>query len=957
MNAKVITRKKLIEVALPLEAINIASAKEKSIRQGNPSTMHLWWARRPLAAARAVIFSQLVDDPSAVPEEFPTKEDQHIERERLFRIIEKLVLWDNTANKVVIKESQEEIWRSWQRACADNKDHPKAKELFNPEKLPAFHDPFAGGGALPLEAQRLGLESYASDLNPVAVLINKAMIEIPPKFAGQPPVNPEARRKKMDLAGSWRGANGLAEDVRYYGQWVRDEAEKRIGHLYPKVEITTEMVRERPDLQPLQGKKLTVIAWIWARTIKSPNPAFTGVEVPLATTFMLSSKSGNESYIKPVIDGKEYRFVVKTGKPESLEAVKNGTKLGRGANFRCLMSGVPISGDYIKAEGKAGRMSARLMAIIAEGNRGSVYISPTTEMENIVHQANPLWKPEQELVGKSADQVPLYGMKQYWQLFTPRQLVSLTTISDLILDARDKLRQDALASGMPDEETRLDDGGTGAASYADAVAVYLGLGIGRSANYWSSLTPWGGGFIVQTFGRQAIAMVWDYAEANPFSNSTGNWTNALLWIQKVITNSLPASITGTASLKEAQNQTTSLNKFISTDPPYYDNICYADLSDFFYVWLRHSMKTIYPSLFATMVVPKTDELIASTYRHGSKKEAEKFFLEGMKQAMQRLAEQAHPSIPITIYYAFKQAESVGDSGVASTGWETFLEAIIKARLCIYGTWPIRTERDQGLKTGANVLASSIIIVCRRHIADAPTITRRDFLAVLKIELPIALVNLQRSNIAPVDLAQAIIGPGMAIYTRYSKIIDTEGNELNVRGALALINQTLDEVLAEQEGDFDADTRWALVWFEQYGFNEAEYGVAETLSKSKNTSVTGMENAGIVESGHGIVRLFKPSELPDDWDPTTDKRLTVWEIVHHLIRALDTGEGAAAELLVKLGTKAEPARELAYRLFTICERKKRATDAIAYNSLVQSWPGVSLLAADRVKFQPRQPGLL
>ncbi len=376
------TRKKLIEVALPLEKINIASAREKSIRHGHPSTLHLWWARRPLAAARAVIFAQMVDDPSSWPELFPTEAAQEVERQRLFRLIEQLVLWENTTNEDLLQQARDEIWKSWRRTCADNKDHPRAAELFDPDKLPAFHDPFAGGGALPLEAQRLGLESYASDLNPVAVLINKAMIEIPPKFAGMPPVNPDSRKGRMALDQQWRGAQGLAEDVRYYGKWMRDEAEKRIGHLYPKIEVTAEMVRERPDLKPYLGRKLTVIAWLWARTVKSPNPAFAPVDVPLASTFMLSTKAGKEAYVEPVIEGESYRFTVKVGKSKDSEAAKNGTKpLTRGANFRCLMSKTPITGDYIKAEGEAGRMGARLMAIVAEGERGRVYLAPTLDHE------------------------------------------------------------------------------------------------------------------------------------------------------------------------------------------------------------------------------------------------------------------------------------------------------------------------------------------------------------------------------------------------------------------------------------------------------------------------------------------------------------------------------------------------------------------------------------------------
>ncbi|MEW6186951.1 MAG: DUF1156 domain-containing protein [Thermodesulfobacteriota bacterium] len=940
--------KKLIEVALPLEAINKASAREKSIRHGHPSTLHLWWARRPLAAARAVIFAQMVDDPSAHPDIFPTEKAQEKERKRLFKIIEDLVLWENTNKEEVLQKARDEIWQSWRYTCAENADHPRAKELFDRHKLPAFHDPFAGGGSIPLEAQRLGLEAYASDLNPVAVLINKAMIEIPPKFAGRPPVNPEwqSLSKEEKTLCTWKGAQGLAEDVRYYGKWMRDEAEKRIGHLYPKVEITAEMAKERPDLKPLIGKKLTVIAWLWARTVKSPNPAFAHVDVPLVSTFMLSTKPGKEAYIEPVIEDGRYRFMVKVGKPMDAKKAKNGTKLARGANFQCMISGTPISGDYIKAEGQAGRMGSLLMAIVSEGERGRVYLPPTEEMESVAGRAKPTWKPEQDLVGKSADQVPLYGMKQYWQIFSPRQLVALTTFSDLVQESRERVKSDSLAAGLSDSSLNLNNGGIGTNAYADAVAVYLAFQVDQLSNHLSMSCAWhvNNEQLKNTFARQAIAMTWDYAETNPFSNSTGSLGNLqdrqIKGLQSLARNGL-----GSADQADAAIQEITAGKIVSTDPPYYDNICYADLSDFFYIWLRRSMKSVFPNLFTTLAVPKVEELVASPYHHGKKAKAEEFFLNGMTRAMHCIAEQSHSVFPVTIYYAFKQSENDGFNGVASTGWETFLDAVIHAGFSLSGTWPMRTEQTAAMKTGTNALASSIILVCRPRVSDAPTVTRREFLTTLKSELLFALSLLQRGNIAPVDLAQAAIGPGMAVFTRYSKVLDAEGKPLSVRDALALINQVLDEVLAEQEGDFDADTRWALAWFEQFGFSEGEFGVAETLSKAKNTSVGGMVEGGLAYSRGGKVRLLKPEELPEDWDPSRDKRLTVWEMVHQIVKSLGKGEQSASELIAKLGTKADIARELAYRLYTICERKKRAQEALAYNALVQSWPEIIRLAKE------------
>jgi putative DNA methylase len=1003
--APVKVRRKLIEVSLPLDKINAAAAREKSIRHGHPSTLHLWWARRPLAAARAVILSQLVDDPSGYTDELladpatrdradrelrtrrelweerrrnqappaeagdvvaadpgpePTLEDcaADLERERLFRLIEQLVLWENTTNGPLFAQARAEIRRSWRRTCADNRDHPRAAELFEPEKLPAFHDPFAGGGALPLEAQRLGLEAYASDLNPVAVLICKAMIEIPPRFATRPPVNPEARRS-AGHSGSWKGAAGLAEDVRYYGQWMRNEAEKRIGHLYPKIEVTAQMAQERPDLKPYVGRKLTVIAWLWARTVRSPNPAFAQVEVPLASTFMLSTKAGKEAYVEPVIEGGGYRFTVKVGKPKDAEAAKNGTKLSQGS-FRCLMSNTPFRYEYIDAEANAGRMGARLMAIVAEGDRGRVYLDPFPQHEAVARQAQPTWKPDAPSRGTWASnaQGRRYGFRTFGDYFTDRQLVALTTFSDLVGEAMARVKRDAIAAGLPDDEKPLRDGGTGATAYAEAVVVYLAFALNKVADRGSSLgrwdpTPTQSG-IINTFSRQALPMTWDFAESNPLGDASGNYRGAVDLVAKALLAASLTAVSGYATQDDASAQVISTDKLVSTDPPYYDNIGYGDLSDFFYVWLRRSLKPVFPDLFATLAVPKAEELVATPYRHGSKKKAETFFLDSMTQAMHRLAEQAHPAFPVTIYYAFKQSETESAAGTSSTGWETFLDAVIHAGFAISGTWPMRTELgNRMIGSGTNALASSIVLVCRPRPADAPTATRRQFVSALKAELPPALAELQKANIAPVDLAQAAIGPGMAVYTRYANVIDAQGSAVLVRAALALVNQVLDETLAEQEGDFDADSRFALAWFDQQGFTEGDYGIADVLARAKNTSVKGMEDAGILVSRHGKVRLLRPDELDPDWDPATDRRRPVWQSVHQLVLAARRSEEAVADLIPKLGPEADVARELAYRLYVLCHRKKRSEEAGWYNGLVQSWAEVSRLAAATPASRPVQ----
>jgi putative DNA methylase len=730
---------------------------------------------------------------------------------------------------------------------------------------------------------------------------------------------------------------------------MRDEAEKRIGHMYPKVEVTADMAKERPDLKPYVGKKLTVIAWLWARTVKSPNPAFADVDVPLASTFMLSTKAGKEAYVEPVIQGNSYHFTVKVGKPKDAEAAKNGTKLSRGANFQCLISGIPIAGDYIKAEGKAGRLGVRLMAIVAEGQRGRVYLSPTQEMEDVARTAQPEWRPDAGISGSTQYLgVQPYGIERFSELFTHRQLVALTTFSDLVQDARERIKHDALVADLPEHHKEHAVDGTASTGYADAVSMYLACGVSRLANRCATICIWNriGEKIEQVFARQAIPMTWDFAESNVFSASTGGWCGSLEWVPSAV-ESLPLVGSGQAFQANAEEQTLSASKVLSTDPPYFDNVPYADLSDYFYVWLRRQLRDVLPDLFGTLVVPKAEELVAFAYRHENKEAASAFFMNGMRRAMHKLSEQSHPAFPVTIYYAFRQSETASDEGTASTGWETFLDAVIRAGFAISGTWPMRTERGGGVRNvDRNSLASSIILVCRPCAPDASIATRREFITALKTELPVALTHLQRSNIAPVDLAQAAIGPGMAVYTRYATVLDAEGKPLSVREALALINQTLDEALAEQEGDFDADSRWALAWFEHSGFAEGGYGVAETLSKAKNTSVDGMKEAGFLASKGGKVRLLGPDELPGDWDPATDHRLTVWEMVHHLIRVLgEGGESAAAELVRKLGSKAEIARELAYRLYTVCERRKRAQEALAYNALVQSWPEITRLARE------------
>lgn len=917
--------KKLIEVALPLEKINAESAREKSIRHGHPSTLHLWWARRPLAAARAVIWASLVDDPSSHPEKFPTEEEQNQERQRLFRILEDLVVWENSNNERVLDAAKAEILKSTNG---------------NP---PELLDPFAGGGAIPLEAQRLGLKAHAHDLNPVAVMINKAMIEIPPRFAGMAPVNPEARTSHMEQ--TWSRAQGLAEDVRYYGEWMKQEAFKRIGHLYPKVKVPREQ----------GGGEATVIAWIWARTVKCPNPAC-GCEMPLASSFVLSKKKGKEAWVKPVPNGDRVRFEVQSGKcPKEYESYKTG----RGATFKCPCCGGVTSDEYVKQEGKEGRIHSQLMAVVAEGKRGRVYCSPSEE--HIF--AAQVEKPDNGPTGALPDNPrwfspPAFGMDHYDDLFTPRQLTALTTFSALVAEAQQKAEADAVAAGMADDHLPLRSGGQGARAYGEAVGVYLAFGIDKLSNYSCSLCTWlnqpKNEIVGNAFGRQALPMVWDYAEANPFSNGGGTFLQQLEYICKVLSICVPnAERNSVVEQFDAQRDCGLRNIMVSTDPPYYDNIGYADLSDFFYVWMRQSLKDTYPELFSTMLVPKSEELIATPYRHdGSVEKAKDFFEDGMLSACKQMYLYAREDIPVTIYYAYKQSDADAD-GTASSGWETMLSAVINAGFTITGTWPMRTERaGRMISNGTNALASSIVLVCRKRPADAPQTTRRNLINLLRRELRPALKQLQDSNIAPVDLAQSAIGPGMGVFSRFRQVLEAGGTPMSVRSALKIINEEIDLYFNEQVGDMDSASRFCVDLYTQNAFNDIKYGEAEILATAKSTSIPMMASHGILYAKGGIVHLLDRDDLPETVDTGES---CVWMLTQQLTQAMAKGgvEACAKIVANMFGSNGERAKDLAYRLYTIAERKNWANEAYAYNTLVVSWPDIQARAAVLKEIEPEQ----
>ncbi|MBB6333588.1 DUF1156 domain-containing protein [Schaalia hyovaginalis] len=897
-------KKKLIETSLPLEAINAASIREKSIRHGHPSTLHLYWSRKPLATARAILFAQLVDDPASRPEEFPTIEAQDAERARLHSLMERLVVWENSWDETLLEQAREEIRKS------------------NGGKLPAVLDPFAGGGSIPLEAQRLGLAAHASDLNPLALLINKALVEIPPRFTGAKPIHPGGGAQRF-----YERAQGLAEDVRYYGTWMRNEAEARIGHLYPKA--------VGPD-----GSEYTVIAWKWARTVRSPNPA-NPIEVPLVNSWWLSKKKGKEAWVRAFVEDGQVRYEVVHNAEGPRGDDEWTIKHGKGA--RAVGDGTPFSYDYIREEGRAGRIGAHLLAVVAEGVRGRLYISPNEEHA----AAAQVGRPDGIDDGQIADNPrwfspPAYGMASFSDLFTHRQLVAMMTLSDLVEEARERVEADALAAGLPLGE-RLEEGGSGARAYADAVATYLALGVSRLSDRSASLCSWDSSreSVRNVFARQAIPMVWDYAEANPFSSSSGNFLGQIEWVAKAVEYA-PAVAKGVATQISASQRDYS-NLVISTDPPYYDNIGYSDLSDFFYVWLRRSLRGIHTKVVGTMLTPKAEELVANPYRHDGKDGAARFFVEGFNSVFARIRQGALPSVPLTVYYAYKQQDADSE-GTTSTGWHTLLDGLISTGWEITATWPVRSElSNRMLSQGTNALASSIVLACRPRPENAESTTRRGFVARLKSELPEALRTLMQGGIAPVDLAQAAIGPGISVFSRYARVREADGSDMKVRDALLLINATLDDVLGEQESDFDPDTRFAVKWYRQYGWSEENSGIADQLARSSDTSIGALERGGIFEAKGGKARLLAPSQLGGEWDALADERVSVWEATVRLAALMDSrGIDAVAAALAEARTRinADAIKELGFLLFHEAEKKKDTADALLFNGLVSAWADLS-----------------
>lgn len=941
-------KKKLIEDSLPLESINAAAAHEKGnpFLKGHPRNLHQWWARRPHGAARALLFAQMVDDPSAHSDIFLTEKAQEKERKRLFKIVEQLSKWENSNDKALFEAANNEIWQSWRNTCAQYADHLEADKLFNRNSLPVFLDPFAGGGTIPLEAQRLGLESYASDLNPVAVTINKALIEVPSIFRDVNPINPEAQQHKKQMAQEWHGAQGIAEDIRYYGKVIQSLAAKSLSSLYPPILVTKELAVKHPVLNPYVGKNLEVLAWLWARTVQCSNPACSK-ETPLVSSYVLSGKKGKEKYLSPKIIAEKVCFDVIDKPDRPLEDLKKGLKRGMSGIFECAHCQTITTRDYVAKYATEIGLGAQQTAVVVDSPGGRVYLPadvsfvPEIEVGDIEGLDSTLSPNPRDVWCRN------FGLLKPFDLFTKRQLKALDTFGRLISQVHDQVVEDGLRASLK-SGVSLEGGGNGAIAYADAIALYLALCIDKLADYNNSLCTWNptNENIGHLFSKQTIPMAWDFPEISPLNGGL-SFEAISNGIAKTV-ESLPAKPNGHASQQDCSSLNVDYRPVVSTDPPYYDNISYADISDFFYAWLRKALKSYFPLLLSTMSVPKSEELVATSYRHGGKEQAEKFFLDGMSEAMRRISEIAHPAFPVTIYYAFKQGEKDGKDGTTNTGWETFLAAVIEAGFAITGTWPIRTERSaRSVGIGTNALASSIVLVCRRKDENAIDITLREFITELKRDLPNSLLHMQSGNIAPVDLAQAAIGPGMSIFTKFNKVIDSEGSPLTIRSALSLINQVLDESLAHQEGDFDNETKWALTWFEQNSFDESDYGAAEQLSKAKNTAVDKLSAIGILSAKAGKVKLLKPSEYSEDWDGSNKEEFSAWKVLHQLIRLLESGgDSAAADAVHAIGSSAEQARELAYRLFSLSERKKRSREAMSYNGIVQSWTEIIRLSQER-----------
>jgi putative DNA methylase len=888
-------KRKLVEVALPLEAINIACKADKDRKTGTIRNLHKWFAPMPVPALRALIFASLIDDP-----------EDEAERERLLLLIENLVasVVDSPPEQV-LTDVREEIAR------ATGGD------------LPVVFDPFCGGGSTLVEAQRLGLASRGSDLNPVPVLISRVLAEFPPQVRDIKPLHPATQGVLTENP----RLTGFVTDLIHYARRVYDAAAETLTARYP----------------PAPNGDL-VIAWFWARTVASPDPRFQGTHTPLVGSWWLAKKKSEFGFIRPTVDRHQRRI--------AFEISTEGSPPKSSKN-ECLFSGSRIPFKYVRDEGRNGRLGVTMLAMAAHGSHGRQHFAPDEDQVTVASLARPANPPQLPLPNEAIGfRVQGYGLKEWADLFTPRQQLALETFATLVASVEDWV---------------LEDGGSEV--YAQAISAFLGLCVGKLAQFSSTQCLWkidsrnGSGKAESAkFGRNDVPMVMDFVETNPFGRSVGDWMQVVSTALRALEHVEPRGPKATVVLADARSPVDELSHqaLVITDPPYFGTIGYANLSDYFYVWIRRAIGDTFPELFGTVATPKSDELIAEPARHsGSLADAKSYFIAGFKETFASLKEAGNPDLPMIVIYALKEQEDIEDDGRVSGGWEAMLEALLAAGFGITGTWPVHgtgSTRMRGL--GANALATYVALVCRPRPDDSVTATRRDFVSALRQELGPAVRVLQQSAIAPVDLAQAVIGPGMAIFSKYRAVLDANGTPLRVRDALAIINQALAETLDGQESDMDPATRWATTWYEQHAFAEGSFGEADSLSRAKGTSVGALVEGGIALARGNRVRLLDRGELPNDWGSVADSRLTVWEVAQYLSRALESsGEREAAEFLRRVGRRGEGARELAYRLYVICERKKWAKEALTYNALVTAWPEISRLAASATPSVPAQQELL
>ena len=896
-------KKKLIEVAMPLNSINKACDYEKKPGIGpHPRGIHHWWARRPHTAARAFLFAQLIDDPISRPEDFKTEEDQKQERKRLMSIIEKLSEWKSNNNDKFFFEIRSEL----------------KKSIGN--DFPIILDPFSGGCTIPLEGKRMGLEVHGSDLSAVSTILGKSMIEINELFQNMPPLNPNG-----NLKNHYRGFEGLAEDFKYYGFEVIKNCKQKLKSNY-----------ETENIKDNRYKNSDIVAWIWTNTVASPDPSLNGLHVPLVKSFDLVTSRGNRVWIKPLVQGDRYSFRV-LSELDGCKYEKIEGTIGRHGG-RCIVSGSAITLDYIRNEGKKGLLSQKLMAVCVKGKGRKNYFSPPLNYEKNIFLNSKI-----EYINCPIEHWPgstncvVYGRTKFQDLFSSRQLNSLIQFSLEIKKIEKQIFNEIknkLELYTKEKKINLD---LVSKEYLKLIMTFLAFTLSRALDFNNMHCRWSASNekIMQLFARGAIPMCWDFGEANLFEDVVGGFPKIIDYQAKCIETLFVNNGKGRIIQSDAREAVIPKNSILNTDPPYYDNIPYSNLADFFHVWLKKTIGHLYPDELSTLSSPKETELVANQFRFGGKELADKTFLDGMTFVINRYTNFCNKDYPLVIYYAFKQSE-IENHGIFSPGWDSFLTALISTGLQVVQTWPARTESSTRIRAlGYNALATSVIVVCRKRDNVTKTISKHEFIRQLKTELPRAISDLKAANISPADIPQSSIGPGIGIFSRYQAVLENDDSHMSVKTALQLINREL----GDEEGEYDSETSFAITWFEQNGFNVGDFGSANNIANAKGISVNTLVHSGVAQSSGGKFSLLDRESLEDDWDPTTDKNLTIWECCQYLIKTMENkGEFETAKLIKQMGSRrADSAKELAYTLYDIAANKRKdANEATAYNGLIAVW---------------------